>query len=330
MKYRLLSVVVAAIAIAAMPSAASAADPECNVPVGLKIENPDNTVPQNALSNLSSIITTALSNNGLGGDPALSNFCINAEVVPEGQENIAGLRPVVAVVARLNMELCNTATGEKFCASSFEIRGGGANAAAAYNAAVRDLRSRNNDLKQFMDRAQQTVMNYYNRHLIEILRQARSKNMNGNAEEAIWLLCTVPPCVDGYNDVEECMNEIYQSYADREGARLLAQARIAWDTGRDLSAAGEAAALLRQIDPSSASFPGALEFAREIRDRIAAESEYARERDDRMWEFARELELSDIDLERARIEAARQIGIAYGENQRATVIQNINGTEPER
>lgn len=71
-----------------------------------------------------------------------------------------------------------------------------------------------------------------------------------------------------------------------------------------------AGAYLASIDPSSSYRDEALALAEQIRKRIG---------DD--WEFAKEQQRDAVALEKARIEAIRAIGVAYGENQKALTVR---------
>lgn len=305
----------AAVAMALVGGNAAGAQNICNIPISLQVDCEQTGAGANVETLLVSRLNSALTANGMGGESALSSFAMKAELTPVSSENIAGIRPTVAVVATVAVEVCNSVTGEKFAASSFDVRGAGVNMNAAYSAAVRSLRSDNADLKDFLDRARTAIMGYYDGHVEDIIRRARAKSLDGKPEEALWLLSGIPTCCNNYDRVEDCMREVYKTYIDNQGANLLAQARIAWDTGRDADAASKAASLLSEINPASESFPAALDLAREIRESIVADNERDAEREEQMWAFMQQSELSEIELERLRIEACRQIGVAFGENQ---------------
>ena len=110
--------------------------------------------------------------------------------------------------------------------------------------------------------------------------------------------------------MERCMLDIYQQYVDYDCAVKVNKARAVWSASQDRSGAVLAGAYLVSIDPASSCWDEALSLAEAIRLRIG---------DD--WEFSKELMRGSVMLEKARIEAIRAIGVAYGENQKALTVR---------
>lgn len=106
------------------------------------------------------------------------------------------------------------------------------------------------------------------------------------------------------------MLDIYQEYVDYDCAVKVNKARAIWNASQDKDGAALAGAYLASIDPASSCWDEALALAEQIRMRIG---------DD--WEFAKELQRDAVALEKARIEAIRAIGIAYGQNQKALTVR---------
>ena len=90
-----------------------------------------------------------------------------------------------------------------------------------------------------------------------------------------------------------------------------------WNAGQNSDAASEAGKLLSVIDPNSSCFAD----AKSLSDQIAKP---VLELDKREWDFEMKQYNDQISLEKATIQAARDIGVAYGENQPQTVTYNYD------
>jgi hypothetical protein len=74
------------------------------------------------------------------------------------------------------------------------------------------------------------------------------------------------------------------------------------------NSAEAAAAYLAKIDPNSSCYAE----AKVLNDKMAKR---VKEIDQREWNFALKQQQDQVDIEKATIKAARDIGVAYGENQ---------------
>ena len=99
----------------------------------------------------------------------------------------------------------------------------------------------------------------------------------------------------------------------------LAEANNAWNTNQDSTGASNASESLAQIDPNASCFKEAQAFSSKIAKRI-------QEIDKREWSFKMKEQQDDVDIRKATIKAARDIGVAYGNGPKATVVRyNIRG-----
>ena len=93
---------------------------------------------------------------------------------------------------------------------------------------------------------------------------------------------------------------------DYECAQNLAAARQAWAAEQNSKGAYAAGEYLANILPDAGCYDEAMELYREIKGKVL---------DD--WKFEMRKYDDSIDLERRRIDAARQVGVAYGNHQPA-------------
>lgn len=286
------------------------AQSECVIPMMVLVPEQAEEIPATAQNTLESKLRQMVTQNGMEGGARFSNFCIVANTTESSKEVLSGTRPLVALTVDLELFVGNNYTGEKFASTSFTINGAGRNEAKAYSAAFAGVGSNNAQIQKFLKDAKRKVNDYYETQIPNIITQARGFAIRHEYEEALCLLTSVPSCCSKYSLVEKCMLEIFQEFVDFDCAVKVNKARTIWMASQDKEGAALAGAYLASIDPASSCWDEALALAEQIRARIGDE-----------WEFAKELQRDAVELERARIEAIRAIGVAYGENQKALTVR---------
>lgn len=286
------------------------AQSDCIIPMMVLVPEQAEAIPATAQNTLESKLRQMVTQNGMEGGAKFSNFCIVVNASEGSKEVLSGTRPLVALTVDLELFIGNNYTGEKFASTSVTINGAGRNEAKAYSAAFAGIGSNNAQIQAFLKDAKQKVNAYYETQVPNIISQAKGFAIRHEYEEALCLLSSVPTCCSKYSLVEKCMLDIFQKYVDFDCAVKVNKARAIWIASQNKEGAILAGAYLASIDPASSCWDDALALAEQIRARIG---------DD--WEFAKELQRDAVDLEKARIEAMRAIGVAYGENQKALTVR---------
>jgi hypothetical protein len=112
------------------------------------------------------------------------------------------------------------------------------------------------------------------------------------------------------------LGPIYKKYIDLECKKLLLEANNVWAANQNFEGAEKVAAILTRIDPSSVCFNNAIALNDKIAKRVL-------ELDNRQWNFTLKIQQNEVDLEKARIKAIRDIGVAYGNNQPDIVYETV-------
>lgn len=282
----------------------------CVIPMMVFVPEQAEEIPATAQNTLESKLRQMVTQNGMEGGAKFSNFCIVANTTEESKEVLSGTRPLVTLTVNLELFVGNNYTGEKFASTSVTINGAGRNEAKAYSAAFTSVGSNNAQIQKFLKDAKRKVNEYYETQVPYIITQAKGFAIRREYEEALCLLTSVPTCCSKYKMVEKCMLEIYQEYVDFDCTVKVNKARAIWNASQNQEGAFLAGAYLVSIDPASSCWDDALALAEQIRKRIG---------DD--WEFTKEIQRDVVELEKARIEAIRAIGVAYGQNQKALTVR---------
>ena len=295
---------------------------QCEFPLTIVI--PDQTVELSpmAQSQLISKIRQAVTLNGMTGGTRYSNFCIVANLVETSKNMTSGLRPLVTVTTGLELSVSNTRTGDSFGSTYINLSGAGQNAKLAYMASVSSLNPQNTALQSFLKATKKKIMSYYDGQTNNIIRQAKTLSSKQDFEQAMYLLSSIPTCINNYDAVEAAILSTFQTYLTQDCTAKINKARQAWNASQDREGAKIAGAYLATINPAAQCNDEATELADEIHERIGEEWEWAKD----LKEFGKEMARSQVELEKMRIEAVRAIGEAYAENQQPEVLiqQHIN------
>lgn len=283
---------------------------DCVIPMMVVVPQQIDELAPMAQTKLESKMRQMVTMNGMEGGASFSNFCIVAAITEGSKEVTSGLRPLVTITSELELFVGNNYTGEKFASTSIALSGAGRNESKAYTSAFGGINTGNSQIQKFLKDAKQKVLQYYEEQVPNIIAQAKGFSIRREYEEAMCLLTSVPTCCSRYDMIEQCMLEIYQQYVDYDCAVKVNKARSIWNASQDNEGAMLAGAYLASVDPASSCWEDALALSEVIRQRIGDE-----------WEFSKELSRESIMLEKAKIEAIRAIGIAYGQNQKSQTIR---------
>ena len=281
----------------------------CDLPISIAFESYDVehlTVQtrQQVVNKLKQMLTQ----NGVAGNMYYSQFVMVPHFSEIDKHILAG--PPAKVVLNLNvtLEIKELNEGVVMSAYSTDVNGVGNNEAKAYAQAVRQIGSGSSDVKRFIDGARSKIVSYYDRNSANIMKKAQMLAATQQYDEALYHLMAVPECCNSYDQVAKTAIAIYQIRIDREAQQLLLKAQAIWAAGNNDKAAMQAAAILVQIDPDAKCYPEASKLLAEIKKKSSAAP----------WNFEMKKFDAQVDLEKQRIEAAKAIGVAYGNNQQAT------------
>lgn len=283
---------------------------DCIIPMMVLVPQQIDSLAPMAQSKLETRLRQIITQNGMDGGAQFATFSIVGNLTEGSKEVTSGLRPLVTLTSELELYVGNNYTGDKFASTSIVLNGAGRNESKAYTAAFGSISTSNAQIQKFLKDAKRKVNEYYETQVSNIIRQARGFSIRREYEEALCLLTSVPTCCSRYAEVEQCMLEIYQQYVDYDCAVKVNKARTIWNASQDKEGAVLAGAYLASIDPASSCWGDALSLAEIIRTRIG---------DD--WEFSKELMRDAVMLEKAKIEAIRAIGVAFGQNQKALTVR---------
>lgn len=284
---------------------ASAFAQDCDIHLMAIDTEQDDRMPDAAREYLFNRLCTAVTDDGISASSQYAQFFIAAKALPLYEQTVAGAPVRTALTLSLNLYIGDYWGEKVFDRLSFELRGVGESPERAYINAFRSLNKSNAKIADFLLRGKLRILNYYDQEYPNIIKEARRASGLRNYERALFLLTAVPVCCKGYDAVSDELVRTYQEYIDYNCDRLLMEARTAWAVNPDQKGASAVARILNQLEPNAACYGDAMELYKEVK---------AKMKDD--WNFEMRQKYNDaIDIRKQVIDAARAVGVAYGEGQ---------------
>lgn len=286
---------------------------DCNIYLSVSPSEQIENVPIESNSILTERLIQVLTNNDfVVEDSKISPFTISGKFSHIIESTLPGPPIQTALQTNLTIYLGDTRNATIYGSVHLILNGVGTSLQRAFINAMKGVNSSNKFIQEFLKSSSRKIIDYYDARYPQILASARRSCAIKKYDEALWILSMVPECSVGYQQTCELMNEVFQDYIDYEGERLLSEAYAVWSTSQDLVAAEAAFEKLLRIDADSKAYGAANSLAEKINLSVA---------DDRKFEL-RQKYSDHYDLEKRRIESARQIGVAYGKGQKQISINN--------
>ena len=253
------------------------------------------------LTKLSQLATV----DGVSTDAAQSQFFITAKFNHITEDVTPGPPAQTVLHSYLTLYIGDISSQTVYATTTLELRGIGTSAQRAFINALRSVNSSNPTIVSFIEKGSKKVIDYFDRNYLSILSKARRAAEKNNFDEALWLLVSIPECCKGYKEAYALEQTYFKNYIDQVGIALYNAALAAWSAHPNGNGATKVFDFLMQIDPESSAYGNAKDLASEIKASVA---------DDRHFELRQKYHDS-IDLEKSRINAIREIGVAYGRGQ---------------
>lgn len=270
-------------------------------------ENPGD-LPFDVSELLTNRLVRAVSADGVVASPDYGQLYLTARCADVYKSTLAGPPTQTVVNTELTLAVADIGGGTVFATKTFDLRGVGTSEQRAYINALQQLSGRNSALASFIADAKVKTIAYFNRNYKSLLSKAQRAASMRDYEQALYYSTLIPECCVGFAEAEAATQKYYQGYVDYTGTMLLNQAKAAFATSPNAAGAAEAYALLAQIDPQSAAYKASESFAAEVKKQTKAEYDF---------EVHKKYEDS-MALERQRLSAARDVGVAYGRGQKNT------------
>lgn len=280
-------------------------------------------VPEEARTALETKMQQVVSQYGLASNGLTDRFIMTAKVNVTSKD-VTPTTPVkVSQKIEVTLFIGDVVDNKVYESVVLNVAGIGQSEAQSMIKAFNQIKTSNPQLKVFVENAERKIAEYYSNNCQFILAEANTLAQQQRYDAAIAKLMAVPKvCNECY---EQCLTEaveVYQKKIDENGALLVQQARNKWLVTRDYTAAKESLAILASIAPQSKAQNDANRLIDEINTHLRNLESMAEEQRKQEWEFALKQYNDHIKTQHKMIDAAREIGLAYANNQPRTITYN--------
>ncbi|MBQ8494095.1 MAG: hypothetical protein IJ464_07480 [Alistipes sp.] len=284
------------------------------IPIGVYVSSDEAIVPAMAQATLTDKMRQVVTLNGLGADNH-AQFFITCSVNLTDKEVITGAPTRIVQHADLTFYIADAGTQRVYETCAMSVRGVGENENKAFASAFKNVKPTSQEFKGFVERASKKIVDYYESQIDNFIKQAQSLAKMGEYESALYILSAVPDVCEGFDKVNDAAIEVYQKMIDGESLKNLQKAKTVWAAGHSYEAAEEAGGYLAEVSPYASCYAEAEALAEEIKEFVIEERAYDREQAEEQIDWWRTMAENEQYLEEKRVDAWREVGVAYGENQ---------------
>ncbi len=282
--------------------------------IALSVVMPENVdgLDASQLSKLETKISQIVTASGLAASGYNNNFVIypkfalyDVNVVEGGMQNI------MVANCELSLFIKQVDNNVLFATISRQLKGSGNSKETAITNAISKIPVGDKEFKTFIEEGKGKIITYYESKCADIITKSESLVKMQKYDEALGLLMTVPAEVACYNKVQEKSIEAYKAYQNQKCAQQMQVAKT------NLAARDNKGALdiLAQIDPSTSCFKEAQSMINVAASKVDAEEK-------KQFDLKMRVYNDEVALEKQRVNAVRDIAVAYYKSQPTTVHYN--------
>lgn len=271
------------------------------------------TIPLMAKMTLENKLSQMTTQNGLGAaNYSNPRFIITANVIQLTKDITPTSPPMTALTLDVILYIADFQTQTKFASTSIQVKGADKNEQKAYVEALRTLNTSNPEIREFIEQGKIKIIEYYNTQCDFILKDAQASISQNKYEEAIFKLTRIPNVSKAcYDKAIDAVGPVYKKFIERDCITKLNSAKHVFHSKPNSEGAELARQFLSTIDPEASCYKDAAALTETIRKKILKDEK-------RDWDFKMKKFDKSVDLEQQRIQAMKEVGVAYGNNQPKT------------
>lgn len=274
------------------------------LPLTVAVEDLTEPFPETAKAQVINKLNQLLAKQGIASLDNNGQFVLTVFMVPQDKDVVAG--PPMQIVETMDATLYVADVAQKtvLATASQTIKGVGRSETRAYMDALKHFNTNSPAMAQFIEEGKAKILAYYDSEAPRLMKEARALAEMHDYEHALSVVMVIPAQCKYYDESLQVGLDIFHAYQDYACVQNLQKARMAWAAEQNATGAQKAGEYLAQIYPDAACYGEAMDVYKEVKAKVL---------DD--WKFEMKQYQDGIDLEKQRIEAARAIGVAYGNHQ---------------
>ncbi len=274
------------------------------LPISVCAANDSESFPEGARAMVENKLTQLLTRNGIAGIDYKGQFLLTVTTTPLDKDVIPGPPAKIAEKMEMNLYIVDTQAKTIFSSTSITVRGLGETENKCYLNAISRMPLQGPQMEKFIKDGKEKIIGYYDHEGDALIQKAQFLAKQKKYDEALFYVALIPQQSSKYNAALAAGLEIYQQRIDNECNVELAAARQAWAAQQNAEGAAAAGKHLANILPDAGCYDEAMALYKEIKGKVL---------DD--WKFEMKKYQDGVDIQKLQIDAARQVGIAYGNHQ---------------
>lgn len=285
-----------------------------SINLGAHIPKQAEEIPNGAKRLLLNKLGRIITDNGISDNVKNSRFILTPNVSVLNKNITPTAPPKIALTLEVTLYVGDGIGGNLFESETIVAKGVGTNELKAYTSAISNIKTTNPKIKNLISDSKKEILAYYEKHCGEISSKAASLEAQGKTGQALFTITNIPVSTSCFKKNDQKIKSLYTKAINEECQRKLNEARAIWAANQNLNAANDTGSLLASINPSSNCFTEVKKLYEKITLRV-------KDLSDRGWEY----QLKELDLEKDTIDAARDIGVSFGNNQPQNMTYNTKG-----
>lgn len=277
--------------------------------IGFGYPNDLSVLSYEQFQRLESKITTIASKEGSGGSGMSEHglVCIPRISVSRDEQVDGGLSKTNVIALECTFSVTHMLDGSVLASIEKKIAGTGSNREKAIDNAINKVSSSDTVLLKLFSTAREKYKNMYVAKCESIIKKAEVKKSGRQYDEALALLMSVPSEAEQcYEKAMKATQSIYVALSDQECKQHLLNARTYISHQNYSDGLNE----LSLIDPLSSCYKEAMNMSKEVESNITAEQ-------NREWQAKQEARRDNVELQKMRIEAVKDIVVSYYKSKQA-------------
>lgn len=249
-------------------------------------------------------VTLILDRYGYVASMDKHRFGVFPKFIVEESVPLEGLQNMVAVKGEFSLVAKQVDNGLVVGSCAVTFTGSGANAIQALNNAIQNLSTNSNVYANFFKTVQQKINAYYEKNCSSIMAEAQTALSSKQALKAVMGLGSIPREASCFTQAQPMLTKAFLSHQNEQCGKLMQAAKTAV-AGMNYEYALK---ILAMIDPQSTC-------AKESNALIQSTATKVSAQDRRNWDFLMQAYQSEVELEKLRINAVKEVYKAYAERE---------------
>ena len=272
--------------------------------ITLSVVMPDNDVDmeQTQLSLLETKIIYLVTNNGMAAGNNYSNFVVYPKFsIVESKVVEGGMQNIHVTTCELSLFIKQTDNNLIFSTISKELKGSGSSKIASITNAISQIQANDAAFSEFIEKGKRKIIQYYSSKCSEIISKAENNAKANNYESAIALLMTVPVEANECYKLSQNKSLLYfKAYQNEYCSKLIQEAKLLLSAHNYQSALDK----LILVDPRTSCNTEAKTIMENVANKID-------NKEKKEWDLKVKMIDNNVNLEKARINAIKDIAVAY-------------------